>query len=197
VHGVDTDRGGAARDLGAHPPTAPASLPFDESFFDVGGHSILATRLIFEIRKAFVVNAPIGPMFERPTIREQAARVDALWHGDLGLAFKEGDAAADWTGLAVPDGAYVAAAVAASASAVEYARDFESLAAGASIVFRALSSRPCSHRVCLQVHWVYPYDRPQAANVLSTLAAIELAATAKPKHIVFVRLRQRSKACIT
>lgn len=37
-----------------------------------------------------------------------------------------------------------------------------------------------------QVHWVYPYERLRSANVLSTLAVLELAATKKPKQVVFV-----------
>ncbi|TFY78984.1 hypothetical protein EWM64_g5026 [Hericium alpestre] len=63
-------------------PNAPSPIPLDESFFDLGGHSILATRLIFEIRKAFVVNAnaltcdPLPPatagLFEaQPALRQQ------------------------------------------------------------------------------------------------------------------------------
>ncbi|KAI4102072.1 MAG: hypothetical protein L6R37_004578 [Teloschistes peruensis] len=37
-----------------------------------------------------------------------------------------------------------------------------------------------------QVHWVYPYDALKRANVLSTLAAMSLCATGKPKTFVFV-----------
>ncbi|KAL8638663.1 MAG: hypothetical protein Q9228_004200, partial [Teloschistes exilis] len=37
-----------------------------------------------------------------------------------------------------------------------------------------------------QVHWVYPYDALKPANVLSTLAAMSLCATGKPKSFVFV-----------
>ena len=69
-------------------PNAPNPIPLDESFFDLGGHSILATRLIFEIRKAFVVNAPLGLVFDRPTIAGLATEVDALRNVDLGLAYK-------------------------------------------------------------------------------------------------------------
>jgi L-aminoadipate-semialdehyde dehydrogenase len=36
------------------------------------------------------------------------------------------------------------------------------------------------------VHWVYPYDKLRPANVLGTLTALELAADAKPKALVFV-----------
>lgn len=37
-----------------------------------------------------------------------------------------------------------------------------------------------------QVHWVYPYAKLRAANVLSTVAAIMLCATGKPKTFTFV-----------
>lgn len=59
-------------------PSPPPSVGVDENFFDMGGHSILATRLIFEIRKAFVVNAPLGLVFEKPTIALQAAEIESL-----------------------------------------------------------------------------------------------------------------------
>jgi L-2-aminoadipate reductase len=38
----------------------------------------------------------------------------------------------------------------------------------------------------LQVHWVYPYEKLRQANVISTLTAIELASSKKPKLLVFV-----------
>ncbi|KAI0317313.1 alpha-aminoadipate reductase Lys1p [Amylostereum chailletii] len=66
-------------------PNAPMPIPLDESFFDLGGHSILATRLIFEIRKAFVIDAPLGLIFDQPTIAGLASEVDALRNADLGL----------------------------------------------------------------------------------------------------------------
>lgn len=64
----------------------PQPIPLDESFFDLGGHSILATRLIFEIRKAFVIEAPLSLVFDHPTIREQASALDSLRNDDLGLS---------------------------------------------------------------------------------------------------------------
>lgn len=67
-------------------PNAPSPLPLDESFFDLGGHSILATRLIFEIRKAFLVEAPLGLVFEKPTISALADAVERMRNADLGLA---------------------------------------------------------------------------------------------------------------
>ena len=70
-------------------PNAANPIPLDENFFDLGGHSILATRLIFEIRKIFVINVPLGLVFDQPTIRGLAAEVDALRNADLGLAYKD------------------------------------------------------------------------------------------------------------
>ena len=72
-------------------PSPPSPIPLDESFFDVGGHSILATRLIFEIRKAFLVDAPLGLIFEKPTIAELAAAVDELRSVELGFEHADGD----------------------------------------------------------------------------------------------------------
>lgn len=67
-------------------PSPPAIIPIDENFFDLGGHSILATRLIFELRKKFVVEAPLGLVFERPTIKELAKEIDNLRDPHFGLA---------------------------------------------------------------------------------------------------------------
>jgi len=69
-------------------PNAPSPVPLDESFFDLGGHSILATRLIFEIRKTFIIEAPLGLVFDHPTVAGQAAQVDILKDTDLGLDYK-------------------------------------------------------------------------------------------------------------
>ncbi|KAI0305172.1 L-aminoadipate-semialdehyde dehydrogenase large subunit [Multifurca ochricompacta] len=66
-------------------PSAPSPIPLDESFFDLGGHSILATRLIFEIRKAFIINAPLGLIYEKPTIASLSMAIDSLRNADLGL----------------------------------------------------------------------------------------------------------------
>lgn len=67
-------------------PNPPETIPLDESFFDLGGHSILATRLIFEIRKVFVVEAPLGLIFAQPTIGGLAAAIDTLRDPDFGIA---------------------------------------------------------------------------------------------------------------
>lgn len=67
-------------------PSPPPSIDINENFFDMGGHSILATRLIFEVRKAFVVNVPLGLVFDKPTIEGQAAEVDNLRNSDMASA---------------------------------------------------------------------------------------------------------------
>ena len=69
-------------------PNAPNPIPVDESFFDLGGQSILATRLIFEIRKAFIIQAPLGLVFDHTTVAGQAAQVDSLKDADLGLDYE-------------------------------------------------------------------------------------------------------------
>jgi L-aminoadipate-semialdehyde dehydrogenase len=86
-------------------PNAPQPVPLDESFFDLGGHSILATRLIFEMRKTFVIDAPLGLVFDHPSISGLAAAVDNLRQADLGLMFKDGVEGASKTNglLSVPN----------------------------------------------------------------------------------------------
>lgn len=75
-------------------PNAPQPLPIDESFFDLGGHSILATRLVFEMRKTFVVNVPLGVVFEQPTIQALAKEVEKIQEGALLLGAGEKQAGA-------------------------------------------------------------------------------------------------------
>ncbi|KAI8968242.1 L-aminoadipate-semialdehyde dehydrogenase [Mycotypha africana] len=64
----------------------PASDPvigLTENFFDIGGHSLIATRLIFEIRQQFQVDAPLNLVFAEPTIAGLAREVTRLQKGDL------------------------------------------------------------------------------------------------------------------
>ena len=103
-------------------PNPPETMPLDESFFDLGGHSILATRLIFEIRKVFVVEAPLGLIFAQPTISGLAAAVDTLRDPDFGIAPQDSDSTPS-TPVHAVDGMQRKF----TPVAVEYAQDFERL----------------------------------------------------------------------
>ncbi|MCT4554969.1 MAG: SDR family NAD(P)-dependent oxidoreductase [Pelagimonas sp.] len=46
-----------------------------DSFFDLGGHSLIAVRLFAKVKKAFRVDFPISVLFEAPTIRACAALI--------------------------------------------------------------------------------------------------------------------------
>lgn len=257
-------------------PNPPDSIPLDESFFDLGGHSILATRLIFEIRKQFVVEAPLGLVFAQPTISGLACAVDALREPDFGIARQE-----PTTPPETPGGQRLSKIL--PTATVEYGKDLEVLLprlrpsylplspdfttrtltvflTGATGYLGAFVLRDLLRReervqkvICLVrgasmekaldrlresssdrgvwnetwatsgklevvigdlgqdqfgmdsetwsrvaadadvvlhngalVHWVYPYEKLRAPNVLSTLTAVELASTTKQKLLVFI-----------
>ena len=46
-----------------------------DSFFDLGGHSLIAVRLFAQVRKAFQVDYPISVLFEAPTVESFAALI--------------------------------------------------------------------------------------------------------------------------
>jgi amino acid adenylation domain-containing protein len=58
-------------------------FPFDmistnDNFFDLGGHSLIATKLISLIKHEFTVQISVNKIFEYPTIREQALFIEKL-----------------------------------------------------------------------------------------------------------------------
>lgn len=117
-------------------PNPPSPIPLDESFFDLGGHSILATRLVFEIRKAFVVNAPLGLIFDQPTVAGLVKAVDALRNADLGLAYKDTTPPSSTGLLAVPG----APATQKESASVAYGDDYVKLLSQLREAYPPLSS---------------------------------------------------------
>ena len=63
-----------------------------DSFFDLGGHSLIATQLVSRVRSAFGVELPLAAVFETPTLEGMARR----------LAEALGEPAAPLTSLAPP-----------------------------------------------------------------------------------------------
>ncbi|RZW12411.1 MAG: acyltransferase domain-containing protein [Rhodobacteraceae bacterium] len=70
-------------------------IGIDDSFFDLGGHSLIAVRLFAKIKSTYSVDFPISVLFEAPTIRTCAALI-AERVGDSGPTDEAGatDAAA-------------------------------------------------------------------------------------------------------
>ncbi|CUM66147.1 uncharacterized protein PRCAT00003804001 [Priceomyces carsonii] len=63
-------------------PNRPATISKDDSFFDLGGHSILGTRMIFELRKKLNVDIPLGSIFKNPTIETFSKEVQKFIDGE-------------------------------------------------------------------------------------------------------------------
>lgn len=57
---------------------AQSDISVDDSFFSLGGHSILLSRLLLEVRQAFGRGVAINRFIEQPTLQ----RLGALLDGD-------------------------------------------------------------------------------------------------------------------
>lgn len=73
-------------------PNRPSTIHPEDSFFDLGGHSILATRMIFELRKKLFIDVPLGTIFKHPTISSFASAVQRLSNMEDGSETAENDA---------------------------------------------------------------------------------------------------------
>lgn len=68
------------------------TIGIHDSFFDLGGHSLIAVRLFRMIKAAFAVDFPISVLFEAPTIAQCAALIEQAGAKAPGA---DGDAAGD------------------------------------------------------------------------------------------------------
>ncbi|KNG93886.1 type I polyketide synthase [Pseudaestuariivita atlantica] len=62
-----------------------SNVGVEDSFFDLGGHSLIAVRLFAMVKKAYRIEFPISVLFEAPTIRTCAALI-AAQTGDTGTS---------------------------------------------------------------------------------------------------------------
>lgn len=50
----------------------------DDSFFELGGDSLLAVQLICQIQKEFAIKLPMTFLFENPTLNEMCSYVQSI-----------------------------------------------------------------------------------------------------------------------
>lgn len=60
----------------------PHSIESSDSFFDIGGHSILATSMIFTLRKKLATDVPLGLIYSHPTLADFAHELERLTSDD-------------------------------------------------------------------------------------------------------------------
>ncbi|KAG0248865.1 large subunit of alpha-aminoadipate reductase, partial [Mortierella polycephala] len=250
-------------------PSSPTWIPLTENFFDLGGHSILATRLIFEVRRVCCVDVPLNLVFREPTIGGMAKEVSRISLDSLELDVdrpseeteaaeeeeKEYDYSGDFEELRKTE-IQTEYPLVVRKDAVDYQTFFLTGATGflgAFILSNLLVSNPTAHVICLVrasseekamdrvrscgethliwdetwvssgrlsvvmgdlaqdrfglsdeawemccrkadiivhngalVHWVYPYPKMRAANVLGTIQGLKMASTYHTKSFHFV-----------
>jgi amino acid adenylation domain-containing protein len=62
----------------------------DDNFFDIGGHSMLAMRLMARISKETGQKLPLSALLEAPTVRQMAARLGDTHPGDTVVCIRPG-----------------------------------------------------------------------------------------------------------
>ncbi|MEU1125767.1 amino acid adenylation domain-containing protein [Streptomyces sp. NPDC005899] len=58
------------------------SMGRDEDFFTLGGNSIIATELVYRLRRLFDIDIPLRTLFDNPTVAGMAARIEERRAGD-------------------------------------------------------------------------------------------------------------------
>ena len=59
------------------------SVRVDEDFFDLGGHSLMAMRVISRINQQLRLNVPLQLIFEAPTVQKLALAVEELMLSEI------------------------------------------------------------------------------------------------------------------
>jgi len=55
-----------------------SKVGLDDNFFDLGGHSLIATSILSRVRNAFNISLPLRVIFETPTVRSLSEHVETL-----------------------------------------------------------------------------------------------------------------------
>ncbi|KAL5599875.1 hypothetical protein FOVSG1_007687 [Fusarium oxysporum f. sp. vasinfectum] len=167
----------------------------DSSFFDCGGHSLLAQQLLLNLRKELRVDVTIGVLYANPTLRGLGSAVDSLRSGQAVTIDRSND-----TVYSDSLDELTNTLDAKGAKDLKFAK--ECLAERISCVIGDLSkprlglddaswkhvadtANAFIHNAAY-VHWIARYEQMMGPNVLSTIDAMKLCNEGKPKLFSFV-----------